>query len=157
MQDIRALCFIVALQYEWELDFLPSNASFAELKLSTGQRARATQEAWMVFAEGLNAGRHLLAVPFEPEARVSGRLSLGFVEDPDDRVIIRDAVAEQADALLTSDYHILEHKWRLRHIGVNAMRPAEWLTEFLARVKPPDEDAVDWLERILFSVGQGTM
>jgi len=51
VDDIRALCFIVALQYEWELDFLPSNASFAELSLSSGVRAEATRNAWMVFAE----------------------------------------------------------------------------------------------------------
>jgi hypothetical protein len=45
VQDIRALCYIVALQYEWDLDFLASDASFAELSLRNDERARATQDA----------------------------------------------------------------------------------------------------------------
>jgi hypothetical protein len=53
VQDIRALCYIVALQYEWDLDFSSSNASFTEVGLSTGKRAQATRDAWVLFAEGL--------------------------------------------------------------------------------------------------------
>ncbi len=44
LQDIRALCYIVALQYEWDLDFCPSNASFAEVSLGVGKKAQATRD-----------------------------------------------------------------------------------------------------------------
>ena len=155
VDDIRALCFIVALQYEWELDFLPNNASFAELSLSSGTRAAATGQAWMVFAEGLKDGRLLQRVPFDPTCRGNGSLSLDFIEDADDRVIIRDAIAQDADVLLTSDdKHILPHKERLAQLNIRVMRPKEWLDLFLAHVKG-DDDAVDWLERILFGIGKG--
>jgi hypothetical protein len=69
-------------------------------------------------------------------------------------VIIRDAVAHDADVLLTSDKHILAHKTRLSDLNIRVMRPKEWLDLFLAHVKG-DEDAVDWLERILFGIGKG--
>ena len=34
VQDIRALSYIVGLQYEWELRFSPSDASFAEVTVA---------------------------------------------------------------------------------------------------------------------------
>jgi len=154
--DIRALCYIVAFQYEWELDFLPSNASYTELVLSSGERAVATQEAWRVFAEGLKEEYQLRPVPFEPKCRARGRLNLTFVKDAADRIIIRDAIAWEADVLLTCDNkHILPHQTRLRELGITVMRPSVWLNKFLGNVKTADEDAVDWVERVLFCVGKG--
>jgi len=152
VQDIRALCYIVALQYEWDLDFSSSNASFTEVSLSTGKRAQATRDAWVLFAEGLEADQSLRRVPFLPDRHVSGRLSLGFIEDPDDRVIIRHFAAEGADVLLTSDNDILKHRAKLAELNLTVMRPSEWLNAFLENARG-SEDAVDWLERILFGVG----
>jgi hypothetical protein len=152
VKDIRALCYIIALQYEWELDFFPSNASFAELRLRNDERARVTQDAWRVFAEGLNDGRFLHESPFLRESTICGQLSLDFIDDPDDRVIVREFACEGADVLLTSDNDILEHKGQLAEQSVIVMRPSEWLNEFLDIVRD-DEDAVDWLERILFGIG----
>jgi hypothetical protein len=152
VQDIRALCYIVALQYEWDLDFSSSNASFTEVGLSTGKRAQATRDAWVLFAEGLKDEQSLQRVPFLPELPVRGRLSLNFIEDQDDRVIIRHFVSERADVLLTSDDHILKHKERLEELNFTIMRPSEWLNMFLESVRGR-EDAVDWLERVLFGRG----
>lgn len=152
VQDIRALCYIVALQYEWDLDFSSSDASFTELNLCVGKRAQATRDAWMLFAEGLKDSRLLRKVPFLPDWPVSGRLSLDFIDDPDDRVIIRHFASEGADVLLTSDDDILKHKARLAELNLTVMRPSEWLNAFLENVRG-GEDAVDWLERILFGIG----
>lgn len=152
VQDIRALCYIVALQYEWDLDFGSSDASFAEVSLSAGRRAQATRDAWVLFAEGLKDNQLLRKVPFLPDWPVSGRLSLDFIDDPDDRVIIRHFASEGADVLLTSDAHILKHKARLAELNLTVMRPSEWLNAFLENTRG-DEDAVDWLERILFGIG----
>jgi predicted nucleic acid-binding protein len=152
VQDIRALCYIVALQYEWELDFSPSNASFSELCLRTDKRAQATQDTWKLFAEGLNEGQFLKQVPFLSDFPVGGRLSFDFIGDPDDRVILRHFAAEGADVLLTSDRGILEHKNRLEGMNLVVMRPSEWLNIFLQGVRG-NEDAVNWLERILFDIG----
>lgn len=150
--DIRALCYIVALQYEWDLDFSASNASFTELSLSASKRAEATRDAWRLFVRGLKDDQFLRRVPFLPDWPVSGRLSLDFVEDPDDRVILRHFYSEEADVLLTSDNDILKHKSRLAEMGLTIMRPSEWLNAFLENVRD-GEDAVDWLERILFGIG----
>jgi hypothetical protein len=155
VQDIRALCYIVALQYEWELDFSSSDSSFTEVSLCTGKRAQATREAWILFAEGLKEGWSLQRVPFLPCWPVSGRLSLDFIEDPDDRVIIRHFASEGADVLLTSDDDILKHRQRLAELKITVMRPSEWLNAFLEGIRG-DEDAVDWLERILFGIGGRT-
>jgi predicted nucleic acid-binding protein len=151
VQDIRALCYIVALQYEWDLDFSSSDASFTEVGLSTSKRAQATRDAWILFAEGLKDSQSLQQVPFLPEWSVSGRLSLDFIEDPDDRVIIRHFASERADVLLTSDDHILKHKDKLAELNLTIMRPSEWLNKFLENVRG-NEDAVDWLERVLFGI-----
>jgi predicted nucleic acid-binding protein len=150
--DIRALCYIVALQDEWDLDFSASNASFAELSVSDSKRAEATRDAWRLFAHGLKGDQFLQKVPFLPDWPVSGRLSFDFVEDPDDRVILRNFASEGADVLLTSDNDILKHKSRLTEMGLAVMRPSEWLNSFLEHVRD-GEDAVDWLERILFGIG----
>jgi predicted nucleic acid-binding protein len=150
--DIRALCYIVALQYEWDLHFLPSDAPFAELNLSSSKRAKATRDAWRVFVQGLSDDQGIREVPFLPGWPVSGRLSFEFVEDPDDRVILRHFASEEADVLLTSDNDILKHRKRLEEMGLTVMRPSEWLNAFLERVRD-GEDAVTWLERILFGIG----
>jgi len=152
VQDIRALCYIVALQYEWDLDFLPSDASFSELRLRNDERARATQDAWRLFVEGLKDGRVLHKPAFLRESPICDPPSLDFVDDPDDRVIIREFACEDADVLFTSDNDILVHKKQLAELGVTVMRPSEWLNVFLDSVRD-DEDAVDWLERILFGIG----
>src|SRR5574341_146979 len=153
VQDIRALCYIVALQYEWELDFSSSDAAFSEVSLSNGKRARATRDAWIIFAEGLQEHRSLRRVHFLPTWPVSGRLSLDFVEDEDDRVIIRHFAADHADVLLTSDDDILKHRQRLAELSLTVMRPSEWLNAFLEGVRC-GQDAVDWLEKILFGIGK---
>jgi len=150
--DIRALCYIVALQYEWSLDFSSSNASFSELGLSASRRAEATRDAWRLFSQGLEDNQLLQVVPFLQDRPVSGRLSFDFVEDPDDRVILRRFASEGADVLLTSDDHVLKHKARLAGMGLAIMRPSEWLDAFLGGVKG-SEDAVDWIERVLFGIG----
>jgi predicted nucleic acid-binding protein len=152
VQDIRALCYIVALQYEWDLDFLASDASFAELILRNDERARATQDAWRLFAEGLKDGQVLHEGTFLRESPICDRLSLDFIDDPDDRVIVREFARKSADVLLTSDNDILVHKKQLAELGVTVMRPSEWLNAFLDSVRD-DEDAVDWLERVLFGIG----
>ncbi len=154
LQDIRALCYIVALQYEWELDLSSSDASFAEVCRMAGKRAQATQEAWMVFAEGLKEGQSLRRVPFLPHWPASGPLSFDFIEDRDDRVILRHFTSEGSDVLLTSDNGILKHKQRLAEMRILVMRPSEWLNAFLADIKG-SEDVADWIERILFGVGGG--
>jgi hypothetical protein len=46
----------------------------------------------------------------------------------------------------------LEHGVKLSELGLVVMRPSEWLDAFLGTVKG-SEDAVDWLERILFGIG----
>lgn len=152
VQDIRALCYIVALQYEWDLDFLASDASFAELSLRNDERARATQAAWRIFAKGLKDGRVLHEPAFLRESPLFDPLSFDFIDDPDDRVIVRESARKGADVLLTSDNDILVHKEQLAELGVTAMHPSDWLNAFLDSVRD-DEDAVDWLERVLFGIG----
>lgn len=152
VQDIRALCYIVALQYEWDLDFLPSDSSYAELRLRNDDKARATQAAWRLFAKGLKNGRILHEPVFSRELLLFDPLSFDFIDDPDDRVIVREFAREDADVLLTSDNDILVHKKQLAELGINVMRPSEWLNVFLDSLRDK-EDAVDWLERVLFRIG----
>jgi hypothetical protein len=152
VQDIRALCYIVALQYDWDLDFFPSDSSFAELSLRNDERARATQEAWRCFAKGLKDGRFLHEAAFLPKLPICVGFGLDFIDDPDDRVILREFACEDADVLLTSDNDILEHKKQLAELDITVMRPSEWLNAFLDNVRD-NEDAVDWLERVLFGIG----
>jgi hypothetical protein len=151
VQDIRALCYMIALQYEWDLDFLPSDASFAELCLKNDLKARATQDVWRLFVQGLKDGRVLHKPAFLREPPLCDPPGLDFIDDPDDRVIIREFSCENADVLLTSDNDILVHKEQLAELGVSVMRPSEWLNAFLDI--RDDEDAVDWLERVLFGIG----
>jgi len=152
VQDIRALCYIVALQYEWDLDFLPSDASYAELRLRNDDKARATQAAWRLFAKGLKNGRVLHEPVYLRELLLFDPLSFDFIDDPDDRVIVREFARGDADVLLTSDNDILVHKKQLAGFGINVMRPSEWLNVFLDNLRD-DEDAVEWLERVLFGIG----
>ena len=152
VEDIRALCYIVALQYEWDLDFSSSNASFSEIGLRKSARARATRHAWKVFAEGLNENQPLKQLPFLPDFPVTGYLSFEFITDLDDRVVLRHFAAEGADVLLTSDSDILNHQATLGAMNLVVMRPSEWLNAFLKEARE-DEDAIDWLERILFGIG----
>jgi predicted nucleic acid-binding protein len=152
VQDIRALCYMIALQYEWDLDFLPSDASFAELCLRNDVKARATQEAWRLFVQGLKNGRVLHKPAFLRELHLFDPLCFDFIDDPDDRVIVRESARKGADVLLTTDSDILIHKEQLAKLGVTVMRPGEWLNAFLDSVRD-DQDAVDWLERVLFGIG----
>jgi hypothetical protein len=153
-QDIRALCYIVALQYEWDLDFCSSDASFAEVKLRADDKAQDTRDAWVLFAKGLKEDQSLRRVPFLPDWPVSGRFSLEFIDDPADRVILRHFASVGADVLLTSDDDILKHKEKLAELDLAVMRPYEWLNDFLKDLRG-EEDAVDWLERILFGIRKG--
>jgi hypothetical protein len=106
-----------------------------------------------LFAEGLKEDQLLRWVPFLPDWPISGRFSLTFIEDPADRVILRDFASASADVLLTSDGHMLKHKEELAHLNLTVMRPHEWLNDFLSDLRD-GEDAVDWLERILFGIGR---
>lgn len=155
VRDIRALCYIIALQYEWELDFLPSNASFMELGLSDHPRAKKTREAWELFCEGLKAGRFLSRMPILRKEAHGGELGLSFIEDADDRAILWDFALTNAEVFVTSDCGILAHRDKLAKLDLVVMRPSEWLDRFLGELRD-GEDAVAWLERILFSVGRGT-
>jgi predicted nucleic acid-binding protein len=152
VQDIRALCYIVALQYEWDLDFFPSNASYSELSRSRSSKAQNTQNAWQIFSEGLSEKHQLKRIPFMPERQLKGRPGLPFITDLDDREIIRDFANSDAEVLLTSDTHILTHRDRLSKMGITVMRPSEWINKFLDELKG-NNDAVDWLENVLFGIG----
>ncbi len=77
---------------------------------------------------------------------------LDFIQDKDDRVILRDFMNVQADVLLTSDNDILRHKAELAEMGIKVMRPSEWINHFLQGVRG-EEDGVQWVERILFMAG----
>ena len=149
IQDIRALCYIVGLQYEWDLDFYTSDAAFAELSLQKNKKAQATKEAWLVFLEGLKEDQQLHRVHFLPDWPVSGPLNLTFIKDKADRVILRHFVVSGADVLLSCDKHMLEHQSRLAAMDLTVMRPYEWLSDFLADMAI-EGNVVDWLERILF-------
>jgi len=151
VQDIRALCYIVNLWYEWDMYYIPSDASLAELSLRNDERARATQYVWRLFVEWLKDGQVLHEGAFLRESPICDQLSLDFIDDPDDRVIVREFARKGADVLLTSDNDILVHKKQLAELGVIVMRPSEWLNAFLD--VRDDEDAVDWLERVLFGIG----
>ena len=152
--DIRALCYIVALQYEWELGFSTSDAAYTEVCQKLGKRSCRTMAAWNVFAEGIEDGLRPTRIPLVVDFPVRGRLNLGFIPDKADRAILRHFATEDADVFLTSDSrHILSHRSELARLGIKVMRPAEWLNSFLAGVRG-NEDGVEWLERILFTVGQ---
>jgi hypothetical protein len=153
VQDIRALCYIVALEYEWELVFSSSDAAFTEVNLSNSQRAQATRDAWILFTEGLKDEHALRLVPLLPDWRVSGHLSLDFIDDQSDKVILRHFASVGADVLLTSDDDILRHKEKLAKLNLTVMRPHEWLNDFLKELRN-GEDAADYLERILFGIGK---
>ena len=92
---------------------------------------------------------------FCPIGPLVGGYVLDFIDDPDDRVILRHFAAEEADVLLTSDDHILAHKDILAELNLPVMRPRDWLNAFLENVRGY-ENAVDWLERILFGIGNGS-
>lgn len=151
VQDIRALCYIVALQYEWGLAFYSSEASFTEVCRSASKRAQATQDAWVLFVEGLDENQTLHRVPFWPDKPVSGRLSLDFIDDPDDRVILRHFASIGDGVFLTSDGDILRNRKQLAAMSLVVMRPSEWLDAFLADILG-GEDAVEWIERALFGI-----
>jgi len=156
--DIKALCYIVALQYQWDLEFCASDASYTELFLNIGSRAIKTREAWEIFAEH-NLDKKVRKLPWIQESGIQQRVELksvqdrlAFISDKSDREIIRDFMEQGADILLTSDDDILRHKAELVQLGVSVLRPHEWVNEFLKDVRG-DEDGVDWVERILFTVG----
>jgi len=155
--DIRSLCYIVALQYQWDLEFNPSDAAYSELFLSLSKRAASTREAWEIAGEGnlSRRPRRLPAVGSRDVPRLGARLQreeLGFITDGADRSIVRDCLVHGADVLLTCDAHILLNKDRLATLGISAMKPHEWVNVFLQTTRG-DEDALDFLDRILFTVG----
>jgi len=153
--DIKALCYIISLQYQWDLEFCSSDASYTELLITTGKRAHETRKAWEV-AGDYNLVNKPRKLPLNDQKQlniVSVLDRLDFIQDKDDRAILRDFVNSHADILLTSDTDILIHKAKLAGMGINAMRPSEWLNQFLQEVRG-EEDGVHWVERILFTVGQ---
>ena len=105
--------------------------------------------------EGLKEEQQLRRVHFLPDWPVSGPLNLKFIEDKDDRVILRHFAVSGADVFLTNDEDILDHKAELAAMNLIVMRPYEWLDDFLADMYI-EGNVVDWLERILFSFGPGT-
>lgn len=156
--DIKALCYIVALQYQWDLEFCSSDASYTELFLNIGSRAIKTREAWEIVAEH-NLDKKVRKLPWIQESGMQQRVDLEsvqdklvFISDKSDREIVRDFMEQGADILLTSDEDILRHKAELVQLGVRVMRPHEWVNEFLKDVRG-NEDGVDWVERILFTMG----
>ena len=156
--DIKSLCYIMALQYQWDLEFCSSDASYTELFLNVSNRAVKTREAWEIVAEH-NLDKRVLKLASIQESGMQKRLDLehvqdklAFISDKSDREIIRDFLEQDADILLTSDDDILRHKAELGQLGIRAMRPHEWINEFLKDVRG-DEDGVDWVERILFTIG----
>lgn len=157
--DIRALCYIVALQYQWDLEFCASDASYTELCQSLGGRALRTREAWEIIAE-THTNKKLEKLPWTRDTGKQERLDLKsvpdkleLISDRVDREIVRDFVTQDADILLTSDDDILRHKVELAELGIIVMRPAEWLNNFLKDMRG-NEDGGDWVERILFTIGQ---
>lgn len=150
--DIRALCYIVALQYEWDLEFSTSDAAYTEVCRNLGDRSRRTRDAWNLFADGMEGNLHPRRIPMVTDAPVRGRLSLEFILDKADRAVLCHFVSGGAKVLLTSDNDILNHRAELESLGIRVMRPAEWLNSFLENIRG-DEDGVDWVERILFRVG----
>jgi hypothetical protein len=152
IRDIRELCYIVALQDEWALPFSTSDASFAELTLARNRRAQPTREAWRLLVGAIDEDRLELEARL-PHGRSDECPEFSFIEDPDDRGLLRHFVSEGADVFLTSDTDILAHQDRLGKMGISVMRPSQWLDEFLLPLRG-SEDAVDWLERVLFGIGK---
>jgi len=153
--DIRALCYIVALQDQWDLEFTSSDASYTELCLSTGNRAVSTRRVWEIVSDNLDkrARRLAWAQPASTQDGLQLRSEpLAFISDVSDRIILRDFMEQGADVLLTSDDHILSHKTELARMGAIVTRPHDWINDFL-RNSRGDEDGVDFTERILFTIG----
>lgn len=152
--DIKALCYIISLQDQWDLEFCSSDASYTELITTTGKRAHETREAWEAIGE-----YHLVEKPRNLRLNEqmlfdlnSKKDKLEFIPDKADRVIIRDFVRQKAEVLLTSDDDIVRHKNQLAQLGIRVMRPNEWMNKFLETVRG-EEDGVQWVERILFTIG----
>lgn len=152
--DIKAICYIISLQDQWDLEFCSSDAAYTELIITTGKRAFETRKAWDAVGE-----HDLIEKP--RDLQVNGQTffdlssiedELEFVPDKADRVIIRDFMKQKADVLLTCDDHILRHKTQLAQLGIRVMRPNEWINKFLERARG-EEDGVQWVERILFTIG----
>lgn len=155
--DIRALCYIVALQYQWDLEFCSSDASYTELFLKMSKRASKTREAWEIVAEH-NLDKKVQKLPWMQKLGMQEQLNLEpardrllFISDKSDRKIIRDFMKQDADIFLTSDDDILRREAELAQLNVRVMRPHEWVNEFLKDIKG-DEDGVEWVERILFTI-----
>jgi len=156
--DIKALCYIVALQYQWDLEFCSSDASYTELFLKMSKRASKTREAWEIVAEH-NLDKKVRKLPWMQKLGMQEQLNLEpardrllFISDKSDREIIRDFMKQDADIFLTSDDDILRHKAELAQLNVGVMRPHEWVNEFLKDIRG-DEDGVEWVERILLTIG----
>ncbi|MBN1161915.1 MAG: hypothetical protein JXA17_08210 [Dehalococcoidales bacterium] len=151
--DIKALCYIISLQYQWDLEFCASNASYTELINNTSNRAHETRKAWEAAGENLiNKAQKLPSIEQKQFDIESITDNLEFIKDKADREIIRDFMRQEADVLFTSDDDILKHKNKLVQMGIKVMRPSEWINEFLQEVRG-EEDGVQWVERILFTTG----
>src|SRR3972149_10519793 len=49
--DIKAICYIISLQDQWDLEFCSSDAAYTELIITTGKRAFETRKAWDAVGE----------------------------------------------------------------------------------------------------------
>jgi predicted nucleic acid-binding protein len=161
VDDIKALCYIIALKDEWNLEIDNSETSYLELCKSYSERAIRAQTTWKLFVET----QDMKKLPKITETNCFSQRTLldlhsvsdklRFINDMKDREIIRSFLGSGAEVLLTTDYKHLANKkvkYGLARIGINVMRPAEWLDLFLEDLRG-DEDAIGYLERILFSVG----
>ena len=159
INDIKALCYIISLQYQWDLEFSPSNEAYYELRKSLGKVAQSTRETWEVFVENETEEG------MKHTARTDGNTKKGklidldgsynnfrFIDDIDDREIICGFINSGANVMLTSDDDILRHGKRLDELGIKVKRPYKWISDFLKDVRG-NEDAIDFIERILFTIG----
>jgi len=104
--DVKALCYIIALLNEWDLDFCASDASYAELCKSVGERASQAREAWELFVE-TQTNEKLKRFPIDEDKSLQGQLfNLGAIQDRlrgiddlEDREILRDFLKSGADVL----------------------------------------------------------
>jgi predicted nucleic acid-binding protein len=159
INDIKALCYIVSLQYQWDLEFSPSNEAYYELSKSLGKLAERTREVWEVFVENQTEEGMKHTTPIDGNTKKEKLINLDgscnnfrFIDDIEDREIICGFINSSADVMLTSDDDILRHRNKLDKLGIKVKRPYEWISDFLKDARG-NEDAIDFIERILFMVG----
>ncbi len=156
INDIKALCYIIALQYQWDLEFSHSDAAFLELSSPKGRRESETKNAFDILRKyhvtepSVKKGEyvHFHTIIDSEEFKKC----LTYINDEDDRKIVLDFTQSNADVLLTSDKHILIHKDKLFELGIIVMRPYEWISAFTKNMRN-EEEPIEFLERILFTIG----